>query len=91
MEVNILLSLFHRELPLHQQKPLAIEPSGHECPVRATTCQVCVKSLQLGQRVCMVFLVESLLIFFPLCAYVCVLVNLIHFFWQSIKLHNSIV
>lgn len=51
-EVDILFPLFHRELPLHQQRPLAIEPSGHECPVRATTCQVCVKSPQLGQGEC---------------------------------------
>lgn len=49
-EVNIQLAFFYRELPPRQQRPLAIEPSGHECPVRATTCQVCVKSMQLGQR-----------------------------------------
>lgn len=51
-EVDIPFCLFCRELLLHQQRPLAIEPSGRECPVRATTCQVCVKSLQLGQRKC---------------------------------------
>lgn len=36
------LWLWCRELPLHQQRCLVIGPSGHECPVRATTCQVCV-------------------------------------------------
>lgn len=35
--------LCFRELLLHQQRPFAIELSGQECPVRATTSQVCVK------------------------------------------------
>lgn len=50
-EADILFPLLCRELPLHQQRPLAIEPSGHECPVRATTCQVCVKSPTRARRV----------------------------------------
>lgn len=48
--LNAYVTLSFREPPPRQQKPFAIEPSGHECPVRATTSQVCVKALQLDKE-----------------------------------------
>ena len=65
-EADILFPLLCRELPLHQQRPLAIEPSGHECPVRATTCQVCVKSPTRARRV-IAFFFFFILIDFSVC------------------------